>query len=135
MTPQRQFETLFEGFQVTAIEDFPEAANQRQVVQMLGTLVVKEKYPLSNPQLTPGKVYRFVRALHVDWGNIGIDVLPERLKAIGARVISAPKSAHDLDRRITGGPYFVIEFEKDGHKGTILTRTQNTVQDLVCSYK
>jgi hypothetical protein len=37
-------------------------------------------------------------------------------------VVKAPRSDRELLYATMGGPYFQIEFEEDGHKGTIFNR-------------
>ena len=72
--------------------------------------------------LTRGYAYGFRKTN--DWPNetIALRILPDRLKSIGARIISAPKSESELIFAVIGGPFFTIEFEKHGHRGTIFNR-------------
>ena len=115
-TPEEEFALLFEGFRLIWIAD---AANTEII----------EDGPMSHPEglppvptLTVGKAYGLLNERRFTSGWLGIEEMPDRLRKMGAHVVKAPKTSNDLTYAFLGGPFFMIEFEKDGHKGTIFNR-------------
>lgn len=73
-------------------------------------------------KLVPNHGYAFRKNNVVANEDVALRVLPDRLRRIGAKVISAPSTESDLLFAMMGGPFFTIGFEKDGHRGTIFNR-------------
>jgi hypothetical protein len=67
-------------------------------------------------ELEPGGTYVFHNTVPVDHERMALEVLPRRLKALGARIISRPESELDLLYPFLGGVAFGIRFEIDGRK-------------------
>jgi hypothetical protein len=109
-------------------------------IKDLNSSVLRNTYP-EERKLFPGRVYVFRKAISTSNEDIGMKVLPERLAKIGARVTNAPRTSKDFMYVYIGGPLFVIQFEKDGHQGTMFNHvhiSQNPSEqweELIVAYK
>jgi hypothetical protein len=134
--PDVQFRMLFDGFQLVLVDDIPPTTP----IQQLESSSLRNTYP-SERTLVPGRVYAFKKTTATSNETLGMKVLPERLSKIGAHVTKAPKSSKDFMYPFIGGPLFVIEFEKDGHQGTMFNRVHTSSkpgehwEELVVVYK
>jgi hypothetical protein len=73
--------------------------------------------PQSLPdRLEAGKTYVFHNTISVDHERMALEILPQRLERLGARIISRPESEADLETGFMGGTFFDIQFEIDGRK-------------------
>ena len=117
LPPDEEFRVLFSGYTLTRTGQLSADATLAE-----GGLAALRDPILRDTRLTPGHGYGFRKAN--DWRNekVALVLLPERLKKIGARVVKAPRSDREMIYAIMGGPFFRIEFEKDGHTGTIFNR-------------
>jgi len=133
-TGDQQFKTLFEGFQLNLVDSLPE----KTLVQELDSSTLRNTHPLERV-LASGHVYVFRKTTEMSNEQLGMKVLPERLAKIGAQVTKAPRSSQDFIYRVIGGPLFLIEFQKDGHRGTMFNRFRvekdNHWEELIVAYK
>lgn len=131
-----QFRMLFDGFQLVLVDDLPAATP----VQELDSSVLRNTYP-HEQTLVPGRVYVFRKTTGASDETLGKKTFPERLAKIGAHVTKAPRSSKDFIYPYIGGPLFVIQFEKDGHQGTIFNRVHTSSkpgehwEELIVAYK
>jgi hypothetical protein len=114
-----RIETLFGGYGLILIcaDDLP----QNIRIQDIEASRLRNTYP-DDRVLVPGRVYVFQMSTDTLHETLAIAVLPKRLVAAGATVTKAPKTSEDLIDLYVGGPLFLIEFEKDGHHGTIFNK-------------
>ncbi len=132
----QQFQMLFNGFQLVTVDKLP--PNVR--TEDLNPANLQNAYPTERT-LVPDRVYVFRKTTGTSNEDLGMKVLPDRLRSIGARVTKAPQNSKDFMYVYVGGPLFVIEFEKDGHHGTMLNRvhtSQNSNEqweELIVAYK
>jgi hypothetical protein len=132
----QQFHMLFEGFQLILVDDLP----AKVPIRDLDSLALRNNYP-SEQTLVPGRVYAFRKTTGMSDETLGKKVLPERLSKIGARVTKAPRTSKDFVYPYIGGPLFVIQFEKDGHRGTLFNRvhtsskTGGNWEELILAYQ
>lgn len=135
-TGRGQFHTLFKGFQLILVDDLP----SNVAIRDLDSSVLKNRYP-SERTLVPHRVYVFRKTSDIPDEILGKKVLPERLAMIGAKVTEAPQSSKDFTYPYIGGPLFMIQFEKDGHQGTLFNRVHTSSkagdiwEELVLAYK
>lgn len=115
--PDGEFRILFSGYTLTRTGKLSAGTTLADG----GLDELRDPIP-PDPKLIPDHGYGFRK--DNDWPNekVALDLFPERLKRIGARVVKAPRSNKDLIYSTMGGPFFRIEFEKDGHIGTIFNR-------------
>jgi hypothetical protein len=131
-----EFGTLFDGFQLVLVDDLPAKAP----IQQLDSSTLRNTY-LSERSLTPGRVYIFRKTTKRSDEDLALNSLPGRLVKIGAQVLKAPKSSKDLIYPLIGGPLFVIQFEKDGHQGTMFNQVRTSSQpsehweELIFAYR
>jgi hypothetical protein len=131
-----QFRMLFDGFQLVLVDDLPAKAP----IQELDSSTLRNTYP-SEQTLVPGRVYAFRKTTDKSNEMLGKKVLPERLTKIGAHVTKAPQTSKDFMYPFVGGPLFVIEFEKDGHQGTMFNRVHTSAkpgeqwEELIVAYR
>jgi hypothetical protein len=132
----QQFRMLFDGFQLVLVDDLPPMVP----VQELDPSRLRNTYP-SAQTLAPGRVYAFRKITDTSDEALGRKILPERLAKIGARVTKAPQSSKDFVYPYIGGPLFLIQFEKDGHEGTMFNRVHTSSkpgehwEELIVAYK
>jgi hypothetical protein len=132
----QQFRMLFDGFQLVLVDDLP----TKTPVEELDSSALQNTYPTERT-LTPGRIYSFRKTATTSGEDLGMKVLPARLGKIGARVTKAPQSSKDFMYPYVGGPLFVIQFEKDGHQGTIFNRVHTSTkpgehwEELLVAYK
>jgi hypothetical protein len=130
----QQFKTLFEGFQLISVGSLPEGTP----VQEIDSSTLRNTQPLERV-LTSGHAYVFRKTTEISNEQLGMKVLPERLAKIGAQVTKAPHSSQDFMYPMIGGPLFLIEFQKDGHRGTMFNRFRAEKDDhweeLIVAYK
>lgn len=132
----QEFHMLFRGFQLMLVDDLPADTP----IHELSYSLLRNRYP-SEQSLVPGRVYAFRKTTEMSDEELGKKVLPERLATIGAKVTKAPHSSKDFVYPYIGGPLFVIQFEKDGHHGTIFNRvhtsskTGGNWEELILAYK
>jgi hypothetical protein len=132
----QQFPMLFDGFQLVLVDDLP----AKTPIHELDSSALRNTYP-SDRTLIPGRVYVFRKTTNASDDTLGMKVLPERLAKIGAHVTKAPQSSKDFMYPYIGGPLFVVEFEKDGHQGTIFNRVHTSSkpgehwEELIVAYK
>jgi hypothetical protein len=132
----QQFRMLFDGFQLVLVDDLP----AKTPIQELDSSSLRNTYP-SDRTLIPGRVYVFRKTTNTSDDTLGMKVLPERLAKMGARVTKAPQSSKDFMYPYIGGPLFVVEFEKDGHQGTMFNRVHTSSkpgehwEELIVAYK
>jgi hypothetical protein len=132
----QQFRMLFDGFQLVLVDNLP--ANTP--IQELDSTTLHNTYP-SEQTLIPGRVYAFRKTTNTPNEALGMKVLPERLGKIGAHVTKAPQSSKDFMYLYIGGPLFVVQFEHDGHQGTIFNRVHTSSkpgehwEELIVAYK
>ncbi len=119
--PDEQFRMLFDGFQLVLVDDIPPTTP----IQQLDSSSLHNTYPAERT-LVPGRVYSFKKMTNTSNETLGMKVLPERLSKMGAQVTKAPQSPKDFMYPFVGGPLFVIEFEKDGHRGTMFNRVHTS---------
>jgi hypothetical protein len=108
---------LFEGFQLILTDDLPPNAP----IQTLEASTLRDRHP-GDQFLVPGRIYSFRKMTGAGNEELAITILPDRLAKFGAKVTKAPKTEKDFMYPFVGGPIFLIEFEKDGHHGTIFNR-------------
>ncbi len=131
-----QFRILFDGFQLRLVDDLP----SNTPIDKLDSTAFRNSYPTERT-LVPGRVYSFSKTAKISDQDLGIKILPERLGKIGANVTKAPKSSDDFIDLYIGGALFVIQFDKDGHQGTILNRVHTSSEpgkhweELLVAYK
>lgn len=132
----QQFRMLFDGFQLVLVDDLP----AKTPIQELDSSALRNTYPAERT-LIPGRVYVFRKTTNTSDDMLGMKVLPERLAKMGARVTKAPQSSKDFMYPYIGGPLFVVEFEKDGHQGTMFNRVHTSSkpgvhwEELLVAYK
>jgi hypothetical protein len=117
----QQFRMLFDGFQLVLVDDLPPAVP----LQELDSSRLRNAYP-SVQTLVPGRIYAFRKVTETSDETLGRKILPERLAKMGAHVTKAPESSKDFIYPYIGGPLFVIQFEKDGHQGTMFNRVHTS---------
>jgi hypothetical protein len=131
-----QFRMLSDGFELLLVDDLP----TQIPIQQLDSTSLRNIYP-SERSLSPGKVYAFKKIMKSSNETLGMRILPERLARIGAHVTKAPQSSKDFMYPFIGGALFVIEFDKDGHHGTIFNRVHMSPQpgerweELIIAFK
>lgn len=136
VTAEDQFRMLFDGFQLVLVDDLP----ARTPIQELDSSALRNTYP-SDRTLIPGRVYSFRKTINTSDETLGMKVLPERLAKMGAHVTKAPQSSKDFMYPYIGGPLFVVEFDKDGHQGTMFNRVHTSSkpgehwEELIVAYK
>ena len=136
-TQDDQFRALFDGFQLVLVDNLPPDV---ALIQNLDSSSLRNTYP-SERSLIPGRVYIFRKTTNRSDEDLGLKALPGRLAKIGAQVLKAPKSSKDLIYPILGGPLFVIQFEKDGHEGTMFNQVRTSSkpsehwEELIVAYK
>jgi len=127
---------LFDGFQLVLVDDLPE----KTPIQELDSSTLRNTYPAERT-LVPGRVYALRKTTSSSDEELGIKILPGRLVKIGAHVTRAPQSSKDLMYPFIGGPLFIIQFEKDGHQGTMFNRVHTSTksgehwEELIVAYK
>jgi hypothetical protein len=132
----QQFRMLFDGFQLVLIDNLPTTTP----IQELDSSALRNTYP-PGQTLLPGRVYAFRKTSDASDETLGKKTLPERLAKMGAHVTKAPQSSKDFIYPYIGGPLFVIQFEKDGHQGTIFNRVHTSSkpgehwEELIMAYK
>lgn len=132
----QQFQMLFNGFQLVLVDKLPSGTRAEDI----NPANLQNAYP-SERTLVLDRVYVFRKTTGTSNEDMGMKVLPERLRSIGARVTKAPRSSKDFMYVFVGGPLFVIEFEKGGHHGTMLNRVHTSQnpneqwEELVVAYK
>jgi hypothetical protein len=132
---ERNFLMLFDGFQLVLVDDLP----AKTPIQELDYSALRNTYS-EEQTLVPGRVYVFRKTTNTSNENLGMKVLPDRLVKIGARLTKAPQSSKDFMYPFIGGPLYVIQFEKDGHQGTMFNRIITSTkpgehaEDLVVAY-
>jgi hypothetical protein len=123
VSQDQQFRTLFDGFQLLLVDDLP----QNMPVQNIDSSTMRNTHP-SEQRLVPGRVYSFRKITKTSDETLGEKIFPERLATLGAHVTKAPHSSKDFIYPFIGGPLFLIEFEKDGHHGTMFNRVHTSVK-------
>jgi hypothetical protein len=132
----QQFRMLFDGFQLLLVDDLP----AKTPIRELDSSALRNTYP-SDRTLISGRVYAFRKTTNTSGETVGMKVLPERLAKMGAHVTKAPQSSKDFMYPYIGGPLFVVEFEKDGHQGTMFNRVHTSPkpgehwEELIVAYK
>lgn len=132
----QRFRMLFDGFQLVLVDDLP----AKTPIQELDSSALRNAYPAER-MLIPGRVYVFRKTTDTSDEDLGMKILPDRLAKIGAHVTKAPQSSKDFIYPFIGGPLFVIQFEKDGHQGTMFNRVHTSAQpdehweELIIAYK
>ncbi len=132
----QQFRMLFDGFQLVLVDDLPATTP----IQELDSSALRNAYP-SAQTLVPGRVYAFRKTTDTSNETLGKKILPERLAKMGSHVTKAPQSSKDFIYPYIGGPLFVIQFEKDGHQGTMFNRVHTSSkpgehwEELIVAYK
>ena len=132
----QQFHMLFDGFQLVLVDDLP----AKTPIQELESSALRNTYPAERT-LVPGRVYAFRKTTKSSNEDLGMKILPDRLVKIGAHVTKAPQASKDFIYPFIGGPLFVIQFEKDGHQGTMFNRVHTSPkpgehwEELVVAYK
>jgi len=132
----QKFHMLFDGFQLVLVDDLPE----KTPIQELDSSTLRNTYPAERT-LVPGRVYALRKTTSSSDEELGIKILPGRLVKIGAHVTRAPQSSKDLMYPFIGGPLFIIQFEKDGHQGTMFNRVHTSTkpgehwEELIVAYK
>jgi len=127
---------LFDGFQLVLVDDLP----AKTPIQEIDSSTLRNTYPLEQT-LTPGRVYSLRKTTNTSDETLGTKVFPERLTKMGAHVTKAPQSSKDFMYPFIGGPLFLIEFEKDGHQGTMFNRVHTSSkpgehwEELIVAYK
>jgi hypothetical protein len=135
-TQNDQFRALFDGFQLVLVDDLP----AKVPIQKLDSSALRNTYP-NERSLVSGRVYIFRKMTKRSDEDLGLKSLPDRLAEIGARILKAPKSSKDLIYPFIGGPLFVIQFEKDGHEGTMFNQVRTSSkpsehwEELIVAYK
>ncbi len=131
-----QFRILFDGFQLVLVDDLP----VKTPIQELDSSALRNTYPAERT-LAPGRVYVFRKTTKTSNEDLGMKLLPERLAKVGAHTTKAPKSSKDFMYPFIGGPLFIIQFEKDGHQGTMFSRVHTSSksgehwEELIVAYK
>ncbi len=110
-----QLSTLFRGYQLLLIDSLPP---DRDISKLRSQEFHGSQFS-DETQFKPGRVYIFRKLIDTSEYEIGKTIIPDRLKAIGANIIRAPKSPGDFVDIYVGGPLFTIEFELNGHRGII----------------
>lgn len=122
-TEDQQFRTLFDGFQLVLVDNLP----TNTAIEELDSSKLRNTYPMEQ-MLIPGRVYSFRKTVTTSNEDLAMKVLPARLKKIGARVTKAPQSSKDFIYPYVGGPLFLIQFEKEGHQGTMVNRVHTSTK-------
>lgn len=132
----QQFRMLFDGFQLVLVDDLP----TKTPIEELDSSALRNTYPTERT-LVPGRIYSFRKTITTSNEDLAMKVLPTRLGKVGARVTKAPQSSKDFIYPYVGGPLFIIQFEKDGHQGTMLNRVHTSTkpsehwEELIVAYK
>lgn len=112
-----RIDKLFEGYRVLLIDNIPKDFSIRD----MDTTTLHNAYPVDTI-FKPGRVYLLRKITDQSNYDLGMTVLPNRLRQYGAKIISAPQSPGQFTTIFVGGPLFKIEFEKNGHHGMICNR-------------
>lgn len=135
-TAEEEFKKLFDGFQLRLVDSWPEGISAQEI----DSSTLKNRFPAERT-LIPGHVYVFQKTTALSEQELAMTVFPKRLTSIGARVTKAPQSEGDFMYLYIGGPLYNIQFEKDGHRGTIFNQSHisNTPgqswEELIVVYK
>ena len=105
---------LFEGYQVLMVDSIPRDLNIRNI----DTSILHNIYP-TEAVFKPGRIYICRKTGEQSNYNLGMTILPDRLRQVGAKMIRIPKSPGEFTTLYLGGPLFTIEFELKGHHGMI----------------
>ena len=73
----------------------------------------------------PERQYVFYRDTEGEFEEIPTRLLPDRLRAVGATIIDAPKSWGDMAIPNTGNPIWQIEFVRGRYRGQIRNRFES----------
>jgi hypothetical protein len=117
LTPEEEFRFLFSGYTLIRTGSI----SQEDSLIDGGLASLRDSLSLG-VTLTSGRAYAFRK--DADWPNeqVALQILPERLNVIGARIVSRPLSVKDLSYAVAGGPFFRIDFRKNDGVGIIFNR-------------
>lgn len=129
---EQQFETLFEGYQLLAIDSYPADLPLEDLKRWTDdNAISRVKQTFADRSLAPGRIYIFDKSTKASNYDLGVKVIPRRLQRIGAR-LTQPPSVVDL---MIGGSFFAIEFELDGNRGMLFNELIGKTRDcLVFAY-